>query len=131
MSKTKFEIARLAGTPQDQLKLDEEKLKLEEVKLKLEEVNTYIRLGMKEEAASSMAAFSALKKRMVEDRLVPGPAEGPEEEDQESLNKDEETECSENLVPGTECNNKDDGASVNLLQPEEERKEQTFLEEPV
>jgi hypothetical protein len=126
VSEMKFEIARLAGTTQDQLKLDEEKLKLEEVKLKLEEVNTYIRLGMKEEAASSMAAFSAVKKRLVEDRLVvvPAPAEGPEVEDQ-SLNKDEETECSENLV-----HNKDDGASVNLLQePEEERKEEAFLEE--
>jgi hypothetical protein len=42
----------LAGTTQDQLKLlDEDKLKLEEVKLKLEEVNTYIRLGMIEEAS--------------------------------------------------------------------------------
>jgi hypothetical protein len=134
VSEMKFEIAKLAGTTQGQLKLDEEKLKLEEVKLKLEEVNTYIRLGMKEEAASSMAAFSAVKKRLAEARLVartPSVVEGPAFEE-ESSNKDEETVCSgDDPVQETECNsNKDDGASINLLQPEEEEgKKQTFLQE--
>ncbi len=36
VSEIKNEIAKLAGTTQDQLKLDKDKLKLEEVKLKLE-----------------------------------------------------------------------------------------------
>jgi hypothetical protein len=46
----KSEIAKLAGSNQEQLKLDE--------------VNTLIRLGMTEEASASMAAFTAEKKRM-------------------------------------------------------------------
>ncbi len=33
----------------------------------LEEVNTYFRLGMREEAASSMADFSAIKRRLAEE----------------------------------------------------------------
>jgi hypothetical protein len=68
VSEIKNEIAKLAGTTQDQLRLDEDKLKLEEVKLRLEEVNTYIRLGMREEAASSMAAFSAVKRSLADGR---------------------------------------------------------------
>jgi hypothetical protein len=120
VSEMKIEIAKLAGASHDQLKLDEEKLKLEEVKLKLEEVNTYIRLGMTEEAASSMAAFSAFRKKLLEDRLTVT----CEEEQQEPKKKEEDDCCSSNLLeePGN--------ASVNLLEEEQEDiKETVFLEE--
>jgi hypothetical protein len=46
------------------------KINFEEYKLKLEEVNTYIRLGMKEEATASMAALTAEKKSLSVGREV-------------------------------------------------------------
>ena len=50
----KSEIAKLAGCNQDQQK-------------KLNEVNTLIRLGMTEEAVSSMAFYTAQKKKEVQE----------------------------------------------------------------
>jgi hypothetical protein len=137
VSEIKSEIAKLAGTTQDQLKLDEEKLKLEEVKLKLEEVNTYIRLGMREEAAASMAAFSAVKKRLEECRTAA--AQQEDKEEQQDGPSDSEhvshlpTSPSTNIPSCEECTNKNretDG-SVNLLvdEPNDNNKEGTYLDE--
>jgi hypothetical protein len=128
VSERKSEIAKLAGTTQDQLRLDEDELKLEEVKLKLEEVNTYIRLGMREEAASSMAAFSAVKRSLTEGRVV---VEGSQDDVVEVV-EPRTTYQEESLG-----HDKEDagGASVNLLNnPEEENdteevKATVFLEE--
>ncbi len=102
LSEIKIEIAKLAGTTQDQLKLDEDKLNLEEV-------NTYyIRLGMKEEANASMAALHAVKKRLAVGEVSLTATTTP-------------SHHSSNQRSEEESNKKTDDGSANLLLQEKEK----------